>query len=51
MMEWLFELLVSGQIERDHFQCIERMLSQLRAAIEKRLADLSASAGKTATAA
>jgi hypothetical protein len=42
MMEWLFEQLARGLIERDHFQCIERMISQLRARIEKRLADLSA---------
>jgi TRAP transporter TAXI family solute receptor len=41
MMEWLFEKLAAGLIERDHFQCIERMISQLRAGIEKRLDDLS----------
>jgi hypothetical protein len=42
MMEWLFARLAAGLIERDHFQCIERMISQLRAAIEKRRQDLSA---------
>lgn len=42
MTEWLFEKLAAGLIERDHFQCIERMISQLRIAIEKRLADLAA---------
>jgi TRAP transporter TAXI family solute receptor len=42
IMEWLFEKLASGRIERDHFQCIERMISQLRSAIEKRSADLAA---------
>jgi TRAP transporter TAXI family solute receptor len=42
MMEWLFARLAAGLIERDHFQCVEGMISQLRVAIEKRLADLAA---------
>lgn len=37
MMEWLFDRLAAGDIDRDHFQFIERMISQLRATIERRL--------------
>jgi TRAP-type uncharacterized transport system substrate-binding protein len=42
MMEWLFERLAAGDIERDYFQLIERIISQLRVTIEKRLGDLAA---------
>ncbi len=51
MMEWLFEKLAEGDIERDEFQCIERAISQLRAGVEKRLTDLAAAPGKMQTAA
>jgi TRAP-type uncharacterized transport system substrate-binding protein len=51
MTEWLFERLAEGDIERDHFQCIERMISQLRGATERRRADLSSASGKIAVAA
>nr|WP_246733350.1 TAXI family TRAP transporter solute-binding subunit [Methylobacterium sp. BTF04] len=42
MLEWLFERLAAGEIERDHFQFFERMIAGLRGTIEKRLADLTA---------
>ncbi|MGW9820211.1 TRAP transporter TAXI family solute receptor [Methylorubrum extorquens] len=42
MTEWLFERLAAGDIERDHFQLIEPIISQLRVTIEKRLGDLAA---------
>ena len=44
MTEWLFERLAAGDIERDHFQFMERIIAQLRPAIEKRLGDLAAEA-------
>ncbi|KQP90763.1 TAXI family TRAP transporter solute-binding subunit [Methylobacterium sp. Leaf117] len=37
MTEWLFERLAAGEIERDHFQFIERIIAQARASIESRL--------------
>ncbi|GJE12235.1 TAXI family TRAP transporter solute-binding subunit [Methylobacterium longum] len=37
--EWLLQRLVADEIERDHFQLIERIIVQLRATIEKRLDD------------
>ena len=42
MTEWLFERLAAGEIERDHFLLMERIISQLRATIEERLRDLAA---------
>jgi len=41
MMEELLERLASGEIERDHFQCVERIIRQLRITIEKRLGELA----------
>ncbi|WP_456684438.1 TAXI family TRAP transporter solute-binding subunit [Bradyrhizobium sp. P5_C11_2] len=41
MMEELLERLASGEIERDHFQCVERIIRQLRMTIEKRLGELA----------
>ncbi|MGU3362347.1 TAXI family TRAP transporter solute-binding subunit [Methylobacterium sp. M6A4_1b] len=38
MSEWLLTRLVAGEIERDHFHFLERMISGLRATIENRLA-------------
>jgi uncharacterized protein len=46
MTEWLFGKLAAGDIERDQFQCVERIIAQLRATIEKRLIALPPSAGK-----
>ncbi|MBX9930898.1 MAG: hypothetical protein K2Y56_05085 [Methylobacterium sp.] len=40
--DWLFERLAAGEIERDQFQFFERMIGDLREAIEKRLNDLAA---------
>jgi TRAP-type uncharacterized transport system substrate-binding protein len=51
LLEWLFGQLASGEIERDQFQCIERMIAQLRGSIEKRRADLAAAALKPAAVA
>jgi TRAP-type uncharacterized transport system substrate-binding protein len=51
MMEWLVGKLADGDIERDHFQCVERIIAQLRATIEKRLADLPSLMTKVANAA
>ncbi|GEP06310.1 TAXI family TRAP transporter solute-binding subunit [Methylobacterium oxalidis] len=42
MMDWLFERLAAGDIQRDDFQLMERIISQLRVTIEKRLGDLAA---------
>ncbi|KQO69206.1 TAXI family TRAP transporter solute-binding subunit [Methylobacterium sp. Leaf89] len=39
--EWLFEKLVKGEIERDHFQFLERIIAQARAIIARRLGDLA----------
>ncbi|KQU20755.1 hypothetical protein ASG63_23165 [Methylobacterium sp. Leaf94] len=39
--EWLFERLVTGEIERDHFQFLERIIAQARATIARRLGDLA----------
>ena len=42
MLEWLFERLAAGEIERDHFRFFEQMIAGLRETIEKRLGDLAA---------
>lgn len=42
MVEWLFDGIAAGHIERDQFQFIERMISQLRETIEKRLGERAA---------
>lgn len=44
MTEWLFERLATGDIERDHFQLMDRIIAQLRPAIAKRLGGLVAEA-------
>jgi hypothetical protein len=36
LLEWFFHLMVKGDLERDQFQCIERMISQMRTTIERR---------------
>jgi uncharacterized protein len=43
MTQWLLEKLAAGEIERSQFQCIESVISQLRAAITKRVVDLGGS--------
>ena len=40
--EWLFERLAAGEIERDHFRFIERIVAQARATIARRLGDPAA---------
>jgi len=42
MMEWLFERLTTDEIERDQFEFMERMITQVRATIDKRLGELAA---------
>jgi hypothetical protein len=45
MTEWLLEKLAAGELERSQFQCIESVISQLRATIAKRLIDLTGPRG------
>jgi uncharacterized protein len=37
LLEWFFHLMVTGRLERDQFQCIERMISQVRATIDRKV--------------
>lgn len=41
MLQWLLAQLAAGEIELGQFQCIEPIITQLRAAIEKRREDMT----------
>jgi uncharacterized protein len=41
LLEWSFDAMITGELDRDQFQCVERMIAQLRASLDRRQASLS----------